>query len=942
MKILIFSHLVSDYDAELRKISKVDSLGCLGLQDEGRGQRQGALSGGVGHVDTRRMAMDRRRVLRAVGDSSRIAANSLSLAATAVVFLLLSNSNDAGWARGLSLPAFLGLPFAAFASIVGGSTLCGRDLRRACGGAAGAVVAVLWITGCAVGSMFASITISYFVNDTRLFREPHGALVGRIEWISSRLLAIGNLEAVLASSLLLAVAAAVVEALLGGSWGRDLQADKPGDLERRKTIRRDENVYEAVEGGLERPKVAAFEIEKGADGDGEGGDDVYGREPAQGTRVLWIAVRALSWANILAGFGLVAFGVAVIIQRAQFIKLHWAPPPHVSCSNSIDGNPICMLPFPSDRLLHESNHTVTGRVFDVKRNLGVPLRTGKMLSFRGHHDDGSLPAVPDGFSSMTPIMAWMPGCELGEWPGRYYEDEAAGEGQFTAVIDVAANSSVAHAAFRHGKLLVLQPLDPLPANSRIAVGVKRGIRGEGTRWSEPPNIPQEAEATAALARLGWDPERIDLAWTFHTASAEATLAPARDRVEEALDWYRSSGGAKNEIVRLVDEADKCDVAEVNQTAFIIHGRFEGPSFVPDDLSNTRNHYVGESRMAWHEYTVRVPCALLDKNRVNESATVVHYSHGFLGARGEILGDYLGELSNRGRWVLVATDTYGLTRHDLPYLLQLCVSHASLTYPLADLILQSQVNRVLLEEILVNELPMSDPRLMRLMRIVPGPTESRMPYAYYGNSLGGILGLSLSSLSIKVRRSVLGVAGLPFGSIMRLSDQFDGFKQLLLWQFRDSVGVEILIAASQSFWDLLGSAWFRCYGGGAGDCSAVAPRGQNFSEKSFLIQNGVVDDSVDPVAGHVLARALGAEVVNPVRRIPSLTNRTRGEGDTGRSQIVEWLPRRNLHRCLRLQPAAKAQVSRFVSNGQVDGSECGFETCLADVTIDEACDIDSSS
>ena len=180
-----------------------------------------------------------------------------------------------------------------------------------------------------------------------------------------------------------------------------------------------------------------------------------------------------------------AFGGAVIIQRAQFIKLHWAPPPHVSCSNSIDGNPICMLPFPSDRLLHESNHTVTERVFDVERDLGVPLRTGKMLSFRGHHDDGSLPAVPDGFSSMTPIMAWMPGCELGEWPGRYYEDEAAGEGQFTAVIDVAANSSVAHAAFRHGKLLVLQPLDPLPANSRIAVGVKRGIRGEGTAGPSP-------------------------------------------------------------------------------------------------------------------------------------------------------------------------------------------------------------------------------------------------------------------------------------------------------------------------------------------------------------------------------------------------------------------------------------------------------------------------
>ena len=258
-------------------------------------------------------------------------------------------------------------------------------------------------------------------------------------------------------------------------------------------------------------------------------------------------------------------------------------------------------------------------------------------------------------------------------------------------------------------------------------------------------------------------------------------------------------------------------------------------------------------------------------------------------------------------------------------------------------MQSQVNRVLLEEILVNELPMSDPRLGEaLAAIVPGPTESTTPHAYYGNSLGGILGLSLSSLSTKVRRSVLGVAGLPFGSIMRLSDQFDGFKQLLLWQFRDSVGVEVLIAASQSFWDPLGSAWVRCFGGGAGDCGAVAPRGQNFSEKSFLIQNGVVDDSVDPVAGHVLARALGAEVVNPVRRIPSLTNRTRGEGDTGRSQIVEWLPRRNLHRCLRLQHAAKAQVARFVSNGQVNGSECGFETYLADVTIDEACDIDSSS
>ena len=64
----------------------------------------------------------------------------------------------------------------------------------------------------------------------------------------------------------------------------------------------------------------------------------------------------------------------------------------------------------------------------------------------------------------------------------------------------------------------------------------------------------------------------------------------------------------------------------------------------------------------------------------------------------MLGDYLSELANKHRWVLVAVDTMGLSRHDLLLLLRLAVNQPWLTYEMTDMVMQSHVNRLIAEKV----------------------------------------------------------------------------------------------------------------------------------------------------------------------------------------------------------------------------------------------------
>jgi len=345
----------------------------------------------------------------------------------------------------------------------------------------------------------------------------------------------------------------------------------------------------------------------------------------------------------------------------------------------------------------------------------------------------------------------------------------------------------------------------------------------------------------------------------------------------------------------------------------------------------------------------IPCAVqMEPGEVS----IVHYGHGFLGDRREVQGDYLAEMANNNRWVLISFDTMGLTRHDLIMILRLCVNQAHLAEELTDMILQSHLNRLIGEKALQNNLGHVDP----IREALSGGVKR---IAYYGNSLGGITGGGFVSLSDTVNRAVFGVPGSPYALILRYSDQFESFKKIMTLQAYSDVDIDLLIMITQNFWDPIeSSGWLRCYdtsGSEEGYACTEKPR-SHFAEKEILIQNGVEDISVPPVTAHLMAKSMHARNLMPPRNIPillnatttaenasSASNATEEESGEAGSFLIEWMPERNLHRCLRLQEEAKEQVGLFLERGFI-GQNCFSDNgtapfCVANVTIDESCYID---
>ncbi len=100
--------------------------------------------------------------------------------------------------------------------------------------------------------------------------------------------------------------------------------------------------------------------------------------------------------------------------------------------------------------------------------------------------------------------------------------------------------------------------------------------------------------------------------------------------------------------------------------------------------------------------------------------------------------------------------------------------------------------------------------------------------------------------------------------------------------------------------------------------------------NYYVSSSVVDISVPPIASHLIGSSVNALNVMPVRNIPILKNATsKSLGEQG-SFLVEWLPERNLHKCLRVQTKAKEQVGHFMETGLV--LEDCIDSCIANVTI----------
>ncbi|MCB9743685.1 MAG: hypothetical protein H6740_13885 [Alphaproteobacteria bacterium] len=587
----------------------------------------------------------------------------------------------------------------------------------------------------------------------------------------------------------------------------------------------------------------------------------------------------------------------------------------------------CALPWPSAFYLDEDPDTPSGwRLALGEESLpvddeGVPVRP--------HHWDRR-----DGFSTLTPILAWLPSPTPDAlWGpqeiGRYLDADAPvllldAETGERAPIWVELDGRA-----EEDRLLVIRPAQPLKHATRYIVAIhesmdpsakaseafrvlRDGLRAE--TWDvEQRRERFEDQLFPRVEEAGLPRGELLLAWDFVTASAEGSLADALLLMDDALSDLPPEGPPYT--LDSVTPGD-CEVGPIGLT---VEGRFTAPRYTEQDGPGTllaRDAEglpvrAGETQVP---FLLRVPCSLTEDPA---SGFLMQYGHGLLQDREELLQDYLGEMLDRFGWVGLSVDWIGLSGADLSAIAALFREDLSEFAQVPERSLQSFVNQELALRMALGALA-EDPAL-----VFDGqPLIDVERHGFYGISAGGVLGGAYAALSPSLERAALGVPGAPFSLLLPRSVNYDPFELLMKNRYRDERDLLILLAAFQTLWDPAEAAgWARVM-----NQEPLPGR----EPRQVLIQSGLGDAQVSVVGGEVLARAYGARAVSPPARETwglelatapfegsALATWRYTDGSEDPDVAVPAARSGDTHLCVRREAPAQDQLQAFLEEGRVE-------------------------
>jgi hypothetical protein len=143
------------------------------------------------------------------------------------------------------------------------------------------------------------------------------------------------------------------------------------------------------------------------------------------------------------------------------------------------------------------------------------------------------------------------------------------------------------------------------------------------------------------------------------------------------------------------------------------------------------------------------------------------------------------------------------------------------------------------------------------RIDGGPTiDPSKPY-YYGGSQGGIYGAVVMGISTDFERGVLGVPGQPYGLLLNRSVDFDLYLGITRMAVSDAIEIQIALGITQMLWDRAEPNGYSAY-----IRQNMLP---NTPAHEVLMIAALGDHQVNTLGAHVMARAIGAKMVDPAVR-----------------------------------------------------------------------------
>jgi hypothetical protein len=220
-----------------------------------------------------------------------------------------------------------------------------------------------------------------------------------------------------------------------------------------------------------------------------------------------------------------------------------------------------------------------------------------------------------------------------------------------------------------------------------------------------------------------------------------------------------------------------------------------------------------------------------------------YGHGLLGEASEVDLPPQRAMAESHDFIYCATDWKGMATEDVPNVGTI-LNDLSNFPTLTDRLQQGILNFLYLGRLMIHPDGFdSDPAL-------GGKIDTERLF-YDGNSQGGIYGGTLTAVSPDVQRSVLGVPGMNYSTLLTRSVDFDQYGEVLYASYPKEIERPLLFSLIQQLWD-------RSDPNGYAQHMTTMPY-PNTPVHTVLMQTAVGDHQVANVAADVMARTIGAEI-----------------------------------------------------------------------------------
>ncbi|HEX4903449.1 MAG TPA: hypothetical protein VFV42_11605 [Acidimicrobiales bacterium] len=270
----------------------------------------------------------------------------------------------------------------------------------------------------------------------------------------------------------------------------------------------------------------------------------------------------------------------------------------------------------------------------------------------------------------------------------------------------------------------------------------------------------------------------------------SAVAAAGDLYDQLPAELRANDPGVSDLVDLADEVP----VVVPQSRFVYESPAPGPMDTP-----IQNPLLPTLEA---EFTCKL------RTDVPGGAKPTLYGHGLLGGRGEGEGGSTGDLRNGGH-AMCAVDWIGMATEDIVNV-ALILHDISLFPSLADRAQQGFLNFLYVGRALIHpEGAVTQPAF----QAPDGTPLLDIEELYYdGNSQGGIMGGALTALAPDFTKSVLGVPGINYSTLLNRSVDWEGelidladpglpaYGSLNYNAYPDKVGQQLVFALLQMLWD----------------------------------------------------------------------------------------------------------------------------------------------